>query len=81
MFYFVCGTMSPAKLSLHWSVIHYQVTSDILGVFEVQKRLFSCALFIFRCKVTETVSLDKVPEELSKLEDTRIGKVVMVNSR
>ena len=30
---FVCGAMSCAKLSLHWSVIHYQVTlSNILHV-------------------------------------------------
>ena len=34
---FVCGTMLHAKMMLHWSVIHYQVTfevlSDIMGVF------------------------------------------------
>ena len=38
-------------------------------------------LLYFRCKVSETVPMDKVPEELSKLEDMRIGKVVMVNPR
>ena len=25
---FVCETMSHAKLSLHWSAIHYQVTFE-----------------------------------------------------
>ena len=27
-FNFVCGTMSHAKASLHWSVIHYQMTFE-----------------------------------------------------
>ena len=25
---FVCGTMSHAKLLLHWSILHYQVTFE-----------------------------------------------------
>ena len=25
---FVCGPMSHAKLSLHWSIVHYQVTFE-----------------------------------------------------
>ena len=25
---FVCGTMSHAKMSLYWSVIHYQMTFE-----------------------------------------------------
>ena len=25
---FVCGTMSPAELSFHWSVIYYQMTFE-----------------------------------------------------
>ena len=25
---FVCGAMSHAKLSLHWSIVHYQVTFE-----------------------------------------------------
>ena len=28
MYDFVCGTMSHAKLPLHWSAIHYQVTFE-----------------------------------------------------
>lgn len=34
-----------------------------------------------KCKVSETVPLDKVPEKLSEIEDIRVGKMVMVNSK
>ena len=40
MYNFVCGTMSYAKLSLHWSVIHYQVTFEWTSLV-VRKHLFS----------------------------------------
>lgn len=36
---------------------------------------------LFRCKITETVPLEKVPGALAKLEDVRVGKLVMVNTR
>ena len=29
---FVFGTMPRAKSSLHWPVVHYQVTSEVLSV-------------------------------------------------
>ena len=48
------------------------VSPSIVGV---------CKCFIFRCKISETVPLNKVPEWLNKLEDTRVGKAVMVNGR
>ena len=33
MSYFVCGTISHAKLLLHWSAIYYQMTfGGILGI-------------------------------------------------
>ena len=37
--------------------------------------------FFFRCKISETVPLDIVPDMLSKLEDVRVGKAVMVVPR